>query len=175
MYINVYTYVNCICIQSYMIISGPAKNMFHLTVVTIINYRFWGPYVWCHCHFLGVVVALQGFVHISDKKVLQYKSGLQPFWPWLILILKMAIDYVDAFGFRRQASSSKIGFSIDWEIFNDIHLPKIALQRFPLISDNWSDSSCFGDPIPIIYHLDFKNPIIHPIPMLVGGFNSEKY
>ena len=43
------------------------------------GYRFWGG-----------AITLQCFMHISDKKLLQYYSGLQPFWPWL-----MYIDNID--------------------------------------------------------------------------------
>ena len=39
------------------------------------GYRFWGG-----------AIALQCFMHIPDKKILQYYSGLQPFWPWLMYI-----------------------------------------------------------------------------------------
>ena len=42
--------------------------------------------------FGGCPIALQCFVHISDKKNLQYQSSLQPFSPWLICIYNIYVE-----------------------------------------------------------------------------------
>jgi hypothetical protein len=60
-------------------------NVLGLHQVYIMNCR-----VWSQVFAFGGAITLQCFMRISDKKLLQYYSGLQPFWPWL-----MYIDNID--------------------------------------------------------------------------------